>query len=195
MALPARIVAVFVFVLTVGIAVPVTLGAHLSHRNGNGSFGSALRAALFVASLLYLVGIVVVWSIAGGGSLWGVAATLLVAGFVALIVLMVVPLLVGQHVIRRARHVDSETALRFATYGWPIAMFAVFGIFVAYRGLTHDPFHPGSAQICVINRCTGITVSLAATVLFELVVAVLGPAITGLALSSSSTTPEDLDSV
>lgn len=187
MALPTGLVPVLTFVLTVGIAVPVTLSAHLFHRTGTGSFDSALRVALFEAGLLYLVGVVVIWAIAGGISLWEVPATLLVTGFVALIVLVLLPLTVGRRVVRRARPVDPETALRFATYGWSLAMLTVFGIFVAYRVLTHDPFHPGSEQLCLVGFC-GIVVSFAAAVVVELLVAVFGPAVFGLILYSSSAT-------
>lgn len=191
MALPTGLVPVLAFVLTVGLAVPVTLGAHLFHRNGTGSFVSALRAALIEAGLLYLVGVVVIWSIAGGVELWEVPATLVVTGVVALFGLMVLPLAVGRRLVRRVKRVDSETALRFATYGWSMTMVVVFGVFVAYRILTRDLYHPGSEQLCLVGFC-GIGVSFAAAVLVEAIVAVLGPAIFGLVLYSSSATARTL---
>ena len=188
MALPTGLVPVTAFVLTIGTAIPVTLGAHLFHRNGNGSFSAALRSAFAEASLLYLVGALVVWSIAGGLALWEVAATLLVTGFVALIVLAAIPLFVGRLLVRRVGGVDSGTALRYATYGWPAAMLAVFGIFIAPGGLaTNVLFSLGGERICLAGHC-GIALWFAVAVVLELLVAVLGPGLVGLAIASSSAT-------
>lgn len=186
MALPTGLIPVLVFVLTVGIAVPVTLGSHLIYRNGNGAFGSALRIALLEASVLYLVGILVIWAIAGGLELWELTITLLVTGALALIVLMVFPLMAGQRIVQHFRAVDRETALRFATYGWPITMLVVFGIFIAPGGLVHgDLLSLGGERICLAGFC-GISISLAMAVILEVVVAVLGPGIVGLVLYSSA---------
>lgn len=188
MALPTGLVPVTVFALTVGIAVPVTLGSHLFYRHGSSSFRAALRAALAEASLLYLVGVLVVWAIAGGLSLWEVAATLLVAGVVAFVVLTALPLVVGRLLVRRVAGVDSETALRYATYGWPVAMFAVFGMFAAPGGLATNAFFDlGGERVCLVGHC-GIAVGFAVAVVLELLVAVLGPGLVGLAIASSSAT-------
>ncbi|WP_327051661.1 hypothetical protein [Halomicrococcus gelatinilyticus] len=186
MALPTGLVPVLVFVLTVGIAVPVTLGSHLIYRNGNGAFGSALRIALLEASVLYLVGILVIWAIAGGLELWEIPITLLVTGVLTLIILVMLPLIVGRRFIQHFRPVDRETALRFATYGWPITMLMVFGTFIAPGGLVHgDLLLLGGKRICVAGFC-GIGVSFVMAMVLEIVVAVLGPGIVGLVLYSSA---------
>lgn len=186
MALQAGLIPVLVFVLTIGIAVPVTLGSHLIYRNGNGAFGSALRIALFEASVLYLVGILVIWAIAGGLELWEIPITLLVTGIFALIVLIAFPLIVGQRVIQHFRGVDRETALRFATYGWPIAMLVVFGLYIVPGGLVHgDLLSLGGNRICLAGFC-GIGVQFALAVVLEVFVALLGPGIAGLVLYTST---------
>lgn len=196
MALPEGLLPVFVFVLTLGISVPVTLGAHVFHRNTDSSFRAALRPALFVAAGTFVVGAIAVWTIAGGGgALWELPATLFASGFVAFLALAALPLLVGQRLIRRAsgrrasgqpaNTVDADTALRFATYGWPIAMLAMFGIFVAPGGLSHGHLLTlGGEQTCLAGFC-GIPVSLAGAVALELLVALLGPGVVGLCLQSS----------
>lgn len=185
MALPNGLIPVLVFVLTVGIAVPVTLGSHLIYRSGEGTFGSALRIALVEASGLYLVGTIVIWAIAGGFELWEIPVTLLVTGALAPIVLMVFPLMVGQRFVQHFRAVDRDTALRFATYGWPITILVVFGIFIAPGGLVHgDLLSLGGERICLAGFC-GISVSFAVAVILEVVVTVLGPGIVGLVLYSS----------
>lgn len=185
MALPTGLIPLFGFVLTVGISLPVTVGAHLLYRNGGGSFGAALRAALYEASGLYLVGVIVVWSIAGGLAVWEIAATLLVTGFLTLVVLTAIPLFVGRRLVRYVGEADSKTALRYATYGWPISMLVVFGMFIAPDGLAHGHlFALGGKQICFAGHC-GIRLWFATAILAELVVAVLAPGIAGLALYSS----------
>lgn len=185
MALPTGLIPVYVFVLTVGIATPVTLGAHLSHRAGTRSFGAALRAALLEAGGLYLVGVIVMWAIVRGGSLEVVVITFLIPAGVALLVLMVIPLVVGQQIIQRVKEVDTDTALRFATYAWPITMLLVFGIFIAPGGFTSgDLFSLEGDQICLVGFC-GIIVPFAVAVLLELIVAVLGPGFIGSVLLSS----------
>lgn len=187
MALPTGLIPVLIFVVTVGISVPVTLTAHLMYRSETQSFASAVRLALLEAGLLYLVGVGVIWSIAGSGlnmELWEIPVTLVVTGIGVLIVLTAIPLIVGQNLINHFREVDSETALQYATYGWPVAMLAVFGIFIAPGGLTQDHlFHLESAQICLIGFC-GIIVSFAAAVLVEVFVIIFGPGLIGLLLVS-----------
>jgi hypothetical protein len=183
-ALPTGLLPVLVFVLTVGVAAPVTLVAHLRSRDGSRSFATALRTALLAAGGVYLAGIAAVWVVAGGLSLWEVAAALVAAGVAALAVLVVGPLLVGRRIVRRARSTDPDTALRFAAYGWVAAAFAVFGIFVAPGGLADGHLLDlGGERSCLVGFC-GVAVSLVGTVLLELAVAVLGPGLVGSALHS-----------
>lgn len=187
MALPTGLIPVLAFVLTLGISVPVTLSAHLFYSKGADSFGRALRVAVLEAVLLYLVGVIVVWSIAGGGldmELWRIPATLVVTGVAALLLLVALPLVVGQQLVRRLRDVDSETALRYTTYGWPITMLVVFGIFIAPGGPGNGHlFHLEGAQICLAGFC-GILVPFAAAVLLELLVTIFGPGLFGLLIAT-----------
>lgn len=184
MALPVGLLPVFWFVLTVGLSVPIAVAAHQFRRAGTTSMSSALRIAFSEAGLLYLVGVGVIWTITGGGSLWATIATLVVPGIVAGIVLMVLPLLVGRAVIQRSTGIDSDRALQHATYGWPVAMVAVFGIFIAPGGLTAGHlFDLGGQPICLAGHC-GIPTWLAVAALLELVVAVLGPGFVGLLIAS-----------
>lgn len=188
MALSVGLIPILAFVITIGIPVSVALTAHQFHRNRDGSFILTLRAAILEASLLYIVSIFVIWSIAGGGSLWGTVAALFVIGLAALVVLMVVPLLVGQQIIQRLGDTDPETALSYATYGWQIALTIVFGIFIAPGGLTHGHlFHLNSETICLAGHC-GIGIWLAMAVCLKLVVAVLGPGLLGYLFISTQET-------
>ncbi|RDZ65710.1 hypothetical protein C5B90_04975 [Haloferax sp. Atlit-12N] len=183
MTLPTGLLPVFVFVVTAGIATLVTLGAHLSWRRGSQPFSAGLRRSLLGVSLLYLVGTAIVWAVAGGGSLWGVAAALVASGVVAFVVLWTAPLLLGQYLVRRLRGVDSETALRQVTYGWLVAMLAVFGLFVAPGGPTGGHLlHLDGVTTCLAGFC-GLSISLLVVVALELVVAVVGPGLVGFVLT------------
>lgn len=183
MALPSGLLPVLVFVLTAGLGVSVTLLAHLGHRRGPGPFAGALHDAILVVVLAYLVGIVAVWGWAGFGSLWGVPALLVGAGLVALVTFLAVPLLVGRWLIRRVRDVDRQTALRLATDGWAVAMLLVFGVFVAPGGpIEGHLLDLDGPRTCVIGFC-GISVPLAVAVVLQLLIAVLGPGVVGLALA------------
>ena len=185
MALPVGLVPAFVFVLTVGFAVPVTVGSHLFYRLDDAGFAAALRVAGIEAGCLYLVGVLVVWAVAGGFELWEVAAVLLGVGAVAGVVLMILPLLVGRHVVERFRDVDGETALRFATYGWPVVMLVVFGVFIAPGGPAHgDLLWLDGPRTCVVGFC-GISIPLAGALLLEAAVAILGPGIVGTLLHAA----------
>lgn len=186
MALLRELGPLLAFALTVGVSASVTVGAHLLFRREGGSFGSALRVALLVAGVASLVA-AVVWTAAESGSPRGVSVTPLVAAFVAFLGLTLLPLAGGRALVRRGSDADSATALRFATYGWPVAMLAVFAVYVAYWLFTRDIYHPGSGQICVVWRCTGITVASAVTVSVGAAVAVLGTGLAGLRLYASTT--------
>lgn len=177
-ALPTGLIPVLAFVLTVGVSIFVTLTAHFVFTSRGQPFHTGLRRAVYAASLVYLVGVGVVWAIAGTGSspeLWEIPATLLGAGILALVLLTGLPLWIGPRLIRFNSTVDAETALRYTTYGWPIAMLAVFGIFVAPGG---HLFALEGPQTCLIGFC-GLSIWLVFAVLLEVVLAVLGPGIVG----------------
>lgn len=179
MVLPTGLLPVFAFVLTVGISVPVAIAAHLTSGSQTQLFGRALRVSLLEAGLLYLVGVIVVWAIAGGGlnmELWEIPTTLVITGIMSLLVLAVLPLVVGQHLVQRLQAVDSETGLRYATYGWPIAMLAVFGIFVIPDGEIYG-------AVCFAGFC-GVAGSSAPAILLGALVAVLGPGVVGVLIAA-----------
>ena len=182
MALPVGLLPIFVLAVTVGVATVVTLGAHLLWREWDRPFHFVLQRAFFAAGLFYLGVAVVVWAVAGGSSMWEVAATILVTGVVAAVVLWTLPLVVGQRFVARVQQVDSETALRFATYGWPIAMLVVAGLFVAPGGPTDGHlFSLGGPQMCLAGFC-GISRAVAVVVGLEFAVALVGPGLVGAGL-------------
>ena len=118
-----------------------------------------------------------------------VAATLLVAGIGAVLSLALVPLAVGRLLVRRARGVDPETALRFATYGWPVAMLAAFGVFVAPGGPARGHLlHLEGPTFCLAGFC-GLDSHLVAALGLETVVALVGPGTVGLLIHVSSSRP------
>jgi hypothetical protein len=177
MALPDGLLPVFVFIVTVGVSVSTVLVAAVRSRAGAGPFDAVLRTALLATSTLYLVGTAAVWVVFG--TPWTVPATLVVAGVATLVVSVTLPLAVGRALIRRTRGVDAETALRFATHGWPIAMLVAFGVFVAPGGIGGDHLLDlEGTQICLAGFC-GIAVSLLAAVLFEVAVVLVGPGAVG----------------
>lgn len=186
MTLPVGLLPVFVFVLTVGISVPVAMGAFLFAGRGQRPFAAALRAALIEAGSLYLVGILVVWAIAGGPEVWEVAVTLLLSGIIAFGGLMVLPLLIGQLIVQRLRSVDDQRALRVTTTGWPLAMLGVFGIFIAPGGLTSgDLFSLSGPSTCLAGFC-GISIPFAIGAGLAATVAVLGPGFIGVVFDVST---------
>lgn len=186
MALPTGLLPVFAFVITVGISIPVAITTHLSARGGRQSIRSALRMALLEASLLYLVGVIVIWVIAGGGldaELWEIPATLVITGVGTLLILTALPLVVGQEVLHHWWHIEPESALRDTVAGWPIAMLVTFGIFIAPGGFAQGTlFDIGGPTVCLVGFC-GISLLLVGAVLFEALVAVFGPGLVGLMLS------------
>jgi hypothetical protein len=185
---PTGLVPATVFALTVGVSTPVAVGAHLLARTGNGTFGSALRTAVVGTGLLYLVGVGVVWAVAGSLEAADVAATLVVAGAVAFAVVVAFPLFVGRKLVKYAAGVDSATALGYATTGLPVAALVVFAIFVAPGGLALNAiFGRGEKTVCLAGFC-GVARGFAVAVFVQLVVALLGPGLVGLALASSSAT-------
>ena len=186
MALPTGLLPVLAFVITIGISVPVAITTHLSARTGTQSIRRALQIALLEASLLYLVGVIAVWAIAGGGldtELWEIPATLVITGVGTLLILTALPLAVGQKVINHWRHIEPEAALRDTVAGWPIAMLVTFGIFIAPDGLAQGTLLDlQGLTVCLFGFC-GISFQLAGAVFIEILVAVFGPGLIGLVLS------------
>ncbi|MFB6174303.1 MAG: hypothetical protein ABEI39_06645 [Halobacteriales archaeon] len=183
MALPTGLFPVLVFVLTAGVASLATAGACLLARGR--SFGTALGLALRAVGALYLAGTGVVWWLASGIGLWEVAATLLVAGGAALVLSVALPLLVGRAILRRTAGVAPDTALRFAAYGWVVAMVVAFGIFVAPGGFAGgDLLSLGGPRICFAGFC-GISLPLVAGAALATAVGVLGPGLVGGAIHAA----------
>lgn len=186
MPLPTGLLPVFVFVLTVGISVPVAVGAFVFAGWTREPFEEALQAALVVAAGLYLVGTLAVWAIAGWPGMWGVAMTLLLTGVIAFGGLMVIPLLLGQLLVQRVRPVDDQRALRVTTIGWPFAMLGVFLIFFAPGGLAGgDFFSLSGPSTCAAGFC-GISVPFAIAVGLAAAVAIFGPGIIGVGFDIST---------
>lgn len=187
MALPTGLISVLVFVLTVGWSVPVAIAAGLLHQHGVAPFGRIMRIVVLEAGLLYLVGVGVVWAIAGNGvdpRLWEIPATLIASGIGALLLLTALPLGLGSWIVTKVQNVDSETALRFTTYGWPVAMVIVFGLFIAPGGLSRGHlFELAGVQICVAGFC-GISLTFAVALILEAIIAVLLPGLIGIVLIS-----------
>jgi hypothetical protein len=174
-----------VFALTVGIATPVAIGAHLLVRTGNGTFHSALRTAITGTGVLYLVGVGIVWVVTGGISATDIAAMLVVAGVVAFGIVVAFPLFVGRRLVEGVVGVDSATALAAATAGLPITAFIVFAIFVAPGGLaTNAIFGLGEESACLAGF-GGVARGFAVAVFLQLVVAIFGPGVVGVALCQS----------
>lgn len=169
--------------MTVGISTSVALAAPFLHRGGAKPFTRVLQATLIEASLLYLLGVYVVWSISDG--IGGIATFLLFAGVAAAVVPVALPLAIGRTLVRRTRDVDSETALRYTMDGRPVAMLVVFGIAFAPGGLGHGHiFGFGGPRICLGGFC-GISIFSVAGAFSAAVVTLFGPSIVGLALAFS----------
>lgn len=165
---------VLAFVMTVGISGPVTLTTYLFHASGTKSFSRVLRIALFEAGLFYVIGIYVLWSIGAGISR---VITLLIIGMMSLIVLVAIPLMVGQQFVQYITETDSETALRYTTYSWPPAMLIVFGIFIIPGGVHRVTFfHIGNIEACLLGFCQISILSIGAVLLQALVV-LFGPGV------------------
>ncbi|WP_049934217.1 hypothetical protein [Haloplanus natans] len=186
MALPTGLLPVLAFVITIGVSVPVAVTTLLASRTGTQSIRRALRLALLEASLLYLVGVVVVWAIAGGGldtELWEIPATLVGTGIGTLLILTALPLVVGQKIIHHWRQIEPEAALRYTVAGWPTAMLITFGIFIAPGGLAQGTlFDIGGPTVCLVGFC-GISLLLMGAFFLEALVVVVGPGLVGLMLS------------
>lgn len=165
---------VLAFVMTVGIPVPVTLTAYLFYRSGARPFTRTLQVAFLEAGLFYALGVYVLWSIGAGISR---VVTLLIVGAMSLILLVAMPLIIGQQFAQYMTEVDSETALRYTTYSWPLAMFVVFGIFVIPGGIHRVTFfHIGGMDTCLLGFCQ-ISVLSVGAVLLQVLVAFFGPGI------------------
>lgn len=183
MALRLGSLTVLVFLLTVGFSALTALGAWLSNRVTAAPFALSLKSAFGTVAGLYLVGVGIVWFVTGAGALWGLATALVAVGVSAFVLLGILPLLVGQRLIARLRGVDAETALRLVTIGWPVAMLAVFGLFIAPGGVHESNLLDlGRPRVCLAGFC-GVSLPLVVAVSVSALVAVFGPAAVGLALS------------
>jgi hypothetical protein len=187
MALPTGLLPVLAFVITVGVSGPVAVTTLLVSRTGTQPIRRVLRLAVLEASLLYLVGVIVVWAIAGGGldpELWEIPATLVVTGVGTLLILTALPIVVGQKIIHHWQQIEPESALQYTIAGWPIAMLITFGIFIAPSGSAQGTlFDIGGPTVCLVGFC-GISLLLAGAVFVEALVAVFGPGLVGLVLSA-----------
>lgn len=178
MALPTGLIPVYAFVLTIGVGFSVTFGAHLLARSR--PFEAALRQAIQLVAGLYLVGVAVVWAVAGT-AVWEVALLLVVSGGIALVGLVVIPLAVGRSVIRRSSGADSASSLRAATVGWLTTLIAVFGIYVGLGGLGGGAVvHLPGREVCVIGFC-GVAVWTVGAAVVLAGIMLVGPGLFGLA--------------
>lgn len=186
MPLPEGLIPVFVFVLTVGISVPVAMAAFLFARRSRQSFEAGLQVAVVEAASLYLIGVLAVSAIAGGSAAWPVAGTLLLVGIMAFGGLMGLPLLVGRLIVQRVRSLEDQQAYRVVTAGWPPAMLGVFLLFIAPGGLTGgDLFSLSGPTVCTAGFC-GISLPFALAVGLATVLAVFGPGVIGVVLAIST---------
>ncbi len=189
MALPTGLLPVLAFVLTVGVAGGVRLGAALLHRQGVEGSARALAGATRAVAALYLVGVVALWGLTGFGSLWGLPAALITAGLGALALLVVVPLSVGEWLLRHGRGLRRDAAWGYAADGWVVAMILVFLVFVAPGGLAGGTILDlGGPRICLLGAC-GLSVPLLAAAALQVVLAVFGPGLFGLLLHASRVGP------
>jgi hypothetical protein len=183
--LPTGLLSPFVFVLTGGVSTLTAVGARLLGREQE--FVRAVAASFSTVGALYLAGVGVVWLVAGGGTLWGLASGLVAAGLVAFVLLGVLPLAVGRRLVRRAHDVDSETALRLTTAGWPVAMLIVFGVFVAPGGVSGGHLLSLDGPRTCLGGFCGVSLHLVGAVSLSALVAVFGPGLVGLAVHAAST--------
>lgn len=187
MALSAGLLPVFAFVITAGVSGSVAVTTLLASRTGTPPIRKVLRLAAFEAGLLYLVGVIVVWAIAGGGldpELWEIPATLVVTGIGTLLILTTIPIVVGRKIIHHCQQIEPERTLQYTVAGWPIAMLIIFGIFTAPGGSAQRTLLDiGGPTVCLAGFC-GISLLLVGAVFVEALVAVFGPGLIGLVLSS-----------
>jgi hypothetical protein len=173
MALPTGLVPVLVAVSTVGVSLPVAVGALSWHRVGPAPLRTALRPAFATVALCYLVGAGVVVAVAGAASV-PVSAVLLGSGVVAFLLFGALPLGVGRRVVARATGVSGDEALRYAVLGWPVAMALVSAVFVAPSVLGDGGVH--------LLHVDG-AVAFGAMLTVDLLVAVFGAGAVGVGLA------------
>lgn len=174
----------FVFVESVGLAIPVALSAWLLHWRAGDCFGRGVRWSFAVWLGVHSLGATAVWWV---GFSTAVAGTVLLAGFLSALLLGVLPLAVGQRLLQR-RGAPSGTALRYTTYGWPpavtIASLAFFtpSLFRAGTLGQNHVLSIGGPQVCLLGFC-GIDVLSVVTVALLAAVVVLCPGPFGLMLA------------
>lgn len=164
------------FVMTVGISTPVALTTHLFYHSGARPYSRILQLALLEAGLFYILGISVLWSIGAGVSR---VVTLLIIGAMSLIVLVAIPLMIGQWLIQKMTGIDSETALRYTTSSWPFAMLVIFGIFVIPGGINRITFfHIEGIEVCLLGFCRISLLSIVA-IFLQVLTTFFGPGVVG----------------
>lgn len=119
----------FVYVLTVALSGPLALAVVFVARRR--SVTAALGTVVGTLAGLVTLGGTVVAALVS--PLAGVVT--FASGLAALLGLVVVPLLVGRSILRRVTGLDRENALRYAVTGWPLALAASFGLYVAPGGV------------------------------------------------------------
>jgi len=177
----------FVVAESLGLAAPVALSAWLRQRWGGDCFGRGVRRSLAGWLGLHSVGAAALWWLGAGAAL---AGTVFVAGFLSALLLGVLPLAVGQRLLQR-RGAPSGTALRYTTYGWPVALGIACVAFFA-----PSLFLPGSLgqghvlalggpTVCLAGFC-GVDVLSLVTVGLLAAVVVLCPGPFGLIVAARS---------
>jgi len=86
----------------------------------------------------------------------------------AVLVLAVFPVLIGRQLLDRGTLLGPDEALEYATLGWPVAMVASAGVFVAPGGF-------GGTDVAALGGLAGAVAWLTLAV-----VTTLGPAVAGL---------------
>lgn len=159
---PFGLVNVFVYFATVALSIPVSLVTYaLSRRLG--SFRDALvQVGVGVVAVVLAAATAIGLFVALRAS----ALFVLLAG-VALAVLGVFPILIGAQVLVRRGPLDSDTALEYATLGWPVALVASLVVF----------FAPGGPARYNITFLSGPVAVVAWAVM--LLVVTFGPAVAG----------------
>ncbi len=145
----------FVFAETVGLALPVALCAWLWQFGRGGCFSRKMRRVLAGWVVLHSLGAAALWWIGAGTAR---AATVLVAGPVAALLLGLLPLAIGQRLLQR-RGVPASRALQHTSLGWPPVLALAFGsVFLpaVVNDTSLDAGHllaVGGPRLCLAGFC------------------------------------------